>query len=141
MYNKISLLQPLMLIPENKQYLFFRGFFDGDGCISLNKNGGARLYFYGHYNQYWQPLMDILTDLNIKYTYQQINRKNNTHLSSHLYISNKPGINTLFQYLYPSQKYDFGLSRKYIKMLSVSNSIKRQYFSTKHRKADAIKLY
>lgn len=141
MKDKIKMSKAFDLIPVTKQYLFLRGFFDGDGCISLNKNGGSKLYFYGSYYQNWNPISKILHNQNIKYTYQQVSRKNFKHNSSHIYITNKPGIDALFSYIYPNLKFDFGLYRKYTKLLTSHKNIKRKYYERKHKKTSIKKEY
>jgi DNA-binding transcriptional regulator WhiA len=106
---------------------FLRGFFDGDGCIAISKRNVCRLYFYGNYSQLWDSIFKILTFLDIKYTYQQISRKNGNHKSSHVVISNKEGINKLFEFIYPNRIFDFGLYRKFEKLNKVSETIKNVY--------------
>lgn len=111
---------------ENYPY-FLRGFFDGDGCINISKNNNSRLYFYGSFDQDWNLIFDTLKQLNIKYTYQQIIRKCGKHKSSMICISNKCGINLLYEYIYPSRKFDFGLFRKYEKLNSIKGGVKSNH--------------
>jgi len=120
---------------------FLRGFFDGDGCI-FNNSTRASLYMYGSYEQIWTPVTNILNILDIKYTYQQISRKNGNHKSSHIVISNKEGINKFFEFIYPDRIFDFGLYRKFEKLNKVNQMIKNIH--TKHTSiqiAPSVKIY
>lgn len=140
--DKTNMLQAFNYIPLDSHSYFLRGFFDGDGCINISKNNGCRLYFYGNYYQSWNPIFEILNFLNIKYVYQQISRKNGDHKSSHIFISNKQGINKFFEFIYPNRKFDFGLLRKYQKLETVQSLIKNNHI--KHssiQTAPVIKIY
>ena len=55
----------LSVIPSNKHYLWWRGFFDGDGCFYCR---GAEHTFavWGSINQDWSELKSLLHKLNIK---------------------------------------------------------------------------
>jgi hypothetical protein len=100
MKNKLSMNKIYNIIKNKDLNYFIRGFFDGDGCINISKNNSCRLYFYGTYEQDWSLIFSIFKNINIKYTYQKIIRKNGKHKSSYLCISNKYGINIFFEYLY-----------------------------------------
>ena len=142
MSNKLDMSFAMNEIPIELHKYFIRGFFDGDGCINISKNGACRLYFYGHFDQNWSVLEYIMQKLDIKYTLQQIIRKEGKHKSTLICISNKDGINKMFEYMYPHRLYDFGLFRKYEKLKSIKSLIKRSNpRSYKLQTADKVKAY
>lgn len=125
--NKLSMSHIKKYIKDEFFRFFLRGFFDGDGCINLSKKSSCRLYFYGSYDQDWGVLQGLLIELDINHIYQKISRKNGSHKSSHICISNKRGINILFEYLYPDRLYDYGLARKFEKLNTVKSLIKSDH--------------
>lgn len=143
MIDKINMKNILSAIDISYLNYFIRGFFDGDGCISISKSNHSRLYFYGSFDQKWDLLFDIFRQLNIKYAYQKITRKNGLHKSSFICISNKHGINILYEYMYPNRVYDFGLSRKYEKLNSIKNLIKSKHIKEydEIQNLDIVKIY
>mgnify|MGYP006921355935 CR=1 FL=1 len=129
--DKVNMQSVSKIIDTDNLCYFLRGFFDGDGCIAISKNKRkGRMYFYGSFEQKWELVFDILKNLEIKYTFQQIVRKNGSHKSTHICISNKHGINLLYEYIYPNRTYDFGLLRKYEKLDSIKGSIKHKHVIT-----------
>ena len=107
----------LNYIPSNLHYLWFRGFFDGDGSIYVART--VKLAFYGNYNQNWDSLTKLYNSLDISYCQQQISRKNGKHLSSQVVSSKKTDLTKFFNYIYPQNSYDgIGLVRKYEKFLN-----------------------
>lgn len=141
--DKINMSNILNHINKKDLCYFLRGFFDGDGCISIRKGNSNCLYFYGSFDQNWSLVFDILKNLNIKYTFQQIIRKNGEHKSTHICISNKCGINILYEYMYPNRKFDFGLFRKYEKLNSIKGLIKSNHIKkySEYQNADVVKIY
>lgn len=111
--------QILKKIPKNFRKYWYRGFFDGDGCINVKKMKNSksfRLYFYGPDVQDWSSIFELFKNLDIKYKHQIISRKNGKHKSSHIVSSFRDDIVKFFEYLYPNFKYDIGLYRKYEKL-------------------------
>jgi len=106
-------------IPENLKHYFWRGLFDGDGCIYINKkNYCYQLCFASCYDQDWSSLAKVLTDLNIKFSIRkQIGKTGNK--SSQLRITNKSKIIKFSDYMLYG--YQFGLTRKHEKLKSLSN--------------------
>ena len=141
--DKIKMNNILNTINNFNLSYFLRGFFDGDGCINISKNNHSRLYFYGSFEQEWDLIFNIFKNLNIKYTYQQIIRKDGKHKSSHICISNKWGINLFYEYLYPNREFDFGLLRKYEKLNSVKSMIKRKHIIpyNDNKEIESLKTY
>lgn len=141
--DKINMYNVLNYITDADLSYFLRGFFDGDGCINISKNNSCRLYFYGAFAQDWKIIFNVLKKLDIKYTFQQIIRKNGKHKSTHIVISNKYGINIFYEYLYPNRIYDFGLLRKYEKLNAVKGLIKSNHVKkhTDNQTVDKVKTY
>ena len=142
MRNKLDMSEAISLIPAEIKNEFLKGFFDGDGCISISKTGRCRLYFYGNFEQEWSVLTNLLKSLDISHTLQQISRKGGKHKSTHICISNRYGINKLFEYLYQERVYNFGLARKYQKLLSVLGLVKSNHKRTyREQTTDTLKIY
>lgn len=125
--------------PEDYPY-FLRGFFDGDGCICLRQHHSL-IYLYGSFDQDWSFVLNIFDSLSIIYNHTLMTRKGGKHKSSFICISSKHDCITLFEYLYPDYKYDFGLFRKYEKLLLNKNSIKRKRLNLKRENTFCIKNY
>ena len=141
--DKINMSNILSTIKHNDLNYFIRGFFDGDGCINIAKNTHARLYLYGSYEQDWSLIFNILKKLDIKYTYQQIIRKNGKHKSSLICVSNRHGINLFYEYIYPDRIYDFGLKRKYDKLNIIKSLVKSEHIRQyqENQSAEVLKEY
>lgn len=140
--NKNNPKKALEVISIEYHPYFLRGFFDGDGCISVSKRNKARMYFYGTYDFIWNPIFDIFQTLDIHYIYQQIVRKQSKHKSSHVFISNKFGIIKLFEYIYPDRIFDFGLYRKFEKLkLTIEATTIVREIRKKDQKAKTLKVF
>lgn len=120
-YNIKSFASPTKIlnkIPENLRHYFWRGYFDGDGCISVFKKWNfGTLVFTGAYTQDWTDLEKLLKSLNIKYkTKKSISKLG--HKQSRVLITNKKGINIFCNYIYRNRENDnIGFDRKYNKFL------------------------
>ena len=118
-YRTKSIASPtkvLSTIPKNKHYLWWRGFFDGDGCFYCN---GATHTFaiWGSIDQDWSELKSLLNDLNIKSVrHEEYRRKNGTHLSSCIAVGVQDDIKTIGKYIYQNRM-DIGFRRKYDKYI------------------------
>lgn len=103
----------LSLIPNYLKHYWFRGLFDGDGCL-LNPETYAtyNLCICSSYEQDWTYIENLFKELNISY---KINRKiGKKHKGSTIHIFNKRGIKYFFEYIYKNKEIDnIGLSRKY----------------------------
>jgi len=142
MSNKINMNTIKDYILEEDYPYFLRGFFDGDGCIINRDNSRcSALYFYGAFNQDWSFILNIFEVLSIKYNYSLNIRKQGKHKSSFICISSKYDCAKLFEYLYPNCIYDFGLFRKYEKLLISKMSIKRKRPNTRRENTFCIKHY
>jgi len=112
----------LNLIPDNLKYYWIRGYFDGDGCIYINKkNYINHIVFSSSYNYNWDFITQILNNLNIKFNIINTISKNNNK-SSALRIINKNDIIKFANYLY----YDddlICLKRKQVKIYSLYKEV------------------
>lgn len=95
-------------IPKHLHHYFFRGFFDGDGCLTNNKN--HCLSFTGSYEQDWIDITKMIINLTDSYpkTIRRINDKG--HKNSFIYIYEKEKVKKVLSYLYGGEQ--MGLSRK-----------------------------
>lgn len=68
-------------ISEKMKPFFIKGFLDGDGSISLDKNNLFRICFNGHKYQNWDFLEDFCNKRNIKFSIYRKDRisKHKTH--------------------------------------------------------------
>lgn len=105
----------LNLVPETLENYFWRGFFDGDGCIYIRKNGLAVINFTSSYDQDWTDLINRLKTIGLSpLVKKNINKNGNS--SSYLTVLRKWDIVNFFKYIYPNKIYDFGLQRKFKKL-------------------------
>lgn len=109
----------LSVIPKNLHYMFWRGYFDGDGCIYLReKDKLGQICLVSSYDQDWSSLSKLLTDKKINFTISRIISKKN-HQSSRLIITKAAHIIEFFNFIYPNGFDEIGLSRKYKKFESL----------------------
>lgn len=115
-YDQKSFVSPtkiLALIPSDLRYLFWRGFFDADGCVTFSKTfNQGRITFTGHIHQDWKDLVNMLDSLGIKST--KVVYSGKTQYSMIRVLTPKR-IQTLYNYLYQGAR-KIGLRRKLIKM-------------------------
>ncbi len=113
-----SLVDPakiLSKVPKNLQYLWWRGYFDGDGCFYCDKDKPGRSFtLWGHINQDYTSTKELFNNLGIKYTYKQFTRKSGR--GSFITIRKVEDIEKLGKFLYQDHL-DIGLKRKYHKYL------------------------
>lgn len=114
----------LKYIPKNLHYLFWRGYFDGDGCLHIVKGYKyAALAFSGNYELSWKSLSSLLNKIGATYRIaRQVYKKG--HKDSKLIICNKQSIKKMCSYIYHNRGRDkIGLSRKhktYLKFLKLN---------------------
>lgn len=104
-------------IPHSLSHYWWRGYFDGDGSIALSKNGCRNLSFWSTHDQDWTELSKLMTSLGVTFNIYFYTRKCGN--SSSLTISHKDKIRKVRSYLYPQGIYDFGLKRKFDKLMMV----------------------
>jgi len=106
--SKIGPEKILSLIPEDLHFMFWRGFFDGDGSISYSKNFNI-IKFSGSIELKWKSLTTLCESLGISYGLYYDKTKGNT--SSCISIQTKIGIAKFIDYAYQSNL-EIGFSRK-----------------------------
>lgn len=117
--SRVSPTKILAHIPECLRSYFWRGFFDGDGSLTLMpKHAFGVLSFAGSYTQDWSDLERLLKSFNIRYKLQRNVRKDGNN--SRIIISYKEGVSGMCQYMYRGRAEDgIGLNRKYERYLSL----------------------
>lgn len=119
-------------IPTSKQFLFWRGYFDGDGSIYCDKNQNYGISFKSCKNQNWDCLSELLKNLKIKHEIRNITNKNSC--GSEIRFHKYQDIFSFFNYIYPNQEYDFGLSRKYNKFqIFCQQKVKNSYLFNEYK--------
>lgn len=131
-YNKSKIAPTKLLenIPEKFHFHFWRGYFDGDGCLYLKNK--RELAFWGNKEQDWSETTKLFDKLNIN-PYKIIfhNRRNGKHCSSFIKVHFVESIKRFCDYIY-QDGYQCGfLNRKYEKYFilkeMVLNKTKRFY--------------
>lgn len=124
-FTEKSLQEPTKIlekIPKHLHLYFWRGFFDGDGCISLYGENSQRatIKFSGQKNYKWKELTTYINSIGVEIfsIYSTTDKKN--HGSSGFVIQNKKDVNILISYLLKSE---LGLARKTEKMKIFQNNI------------------
>lgn len=118
-YNNKSLSSPekiINAIPENMRYYWWRGYFDGDGCITVSKNKRPRISISGNYEYNWNFCTKFFPHLQWTIN-KRISKKNHKH--SLVTLNTKDTIDFL-NYIYHNkdvEKTKIGLDRKYEKYL------------------------
>ncbi len=109
----------LNAIPAKYHYLFWRGYFDGDGCLSIKGKGKqAQLNISSTFEQKWTSVCDLLDELQIKYKINHWIRKNSKYSCVEIYTMSD--IIKFCSYIYSNRDNDkMGLTRKYQKYLTV----------------------
>lgn len=112
-YRDKSHVEPskiLGAIDKSFHYLFWRGFFDGDGCIERQKSM-RRITFTANFNYRWTCLCSYLKNLNIKF-YISRRHKDGVGGQSTVVFWRKNDVMKFYKEIYPDG-FDFGLRRKY----------------------------
>lgn len=103
-------------IPESYKYLWYRGFFDGDGCFYISSNNKIiQSNCSGKISQDWLFLENKLRELDISYTIQRYTEKTGNKWSR-IRWTGYTNLIKFGRYIY--QNYDncsMGLTRKYLK--------------------------
>lgn len=119
--NSISPDKILKKIPKNIKHYWLRGYFDGDGSISMKIKGHKSLTFSSNKDQDWSFIVFILDQLDIKYKHRIL--KDKLGQSSQIRITKQIDILKFAEYIYPNFIYDFGLKRKYNKLFELKQHI------------------
>lgn len=114
-----SYSNPIILgdIPKDLHHYWWRGYFDADGCLYVNK----KLCLYqtclsSTYNQDWTHAENMLNELELKYTVMRTIRSEKSRYSA-IRFTSKPSMIKFGEYLYAGEQ--FGLERKLNKYLSI----------------------
>lgn len=115
-YREKSLISPikvLSIIPDELKYLWWRGYFEGDGCFydgSHLKIPSYKFTIWGSVNQNWECVINLYNQLKIKppvpYKYHRTSGE-----SSCIILSKKEYVVLLGNYIYQDRT-DIGLQRK-----------------------------
>lgn len=118
--SKVASTNILEKIPHELRGYWLRGLFDGDGCCYVNKSNRARqVSFSGPYDQDWS-FINILREYDIKYSQSQriqMKKDGKENRSSLVRFCSKKDIKQFANLIYPDLQFDFGLLRKYNKLL------------------------
>jgi hypothetical protein len=99
-------------LSENMKMFFIKGFLDGDGSISLHKDGSFRVSFNGDINQNWDFLEDYFQVYGLKYAIykkERISGNGKTHRCSVVEVLKNENKKKFCESLINS---DIGLRRK-----------------------------
>lgn len=129
-YKNKSIISPKLIlkkIPIKWHNYFWRGYFDGDGCLCIKNR--TCVTFWGSINQDWSEIINLYKKLNIKYyDIRKYIRKNGKHKSSCIEIRHISEVLKLCEYMYKNYETDnIGLKRKfniYLNCIEKSKSIK-----------------
>jgi len=101
-------------IPDDLRVYWFRGFFDGDGSVTIKNKGHHSIAFTGHAEQDWAFIIQFFKKIKIEnFKYRIIMSRGGR--SSQIRVSNKKDLLKFENYLYFDYDiYELGLLRKRI---------------------------
>jgi len=109
-----SACEIIQTIPDELKSFWFRGLFDGDGCLYVDKQNRTNVSIASTYEQNWTYMENLFKKLNIKYSINKSISK--VGKSSTICIRNKQGCKSFLDYIYNGVETDkIGLTRKYQK--------------------------
>lgn len=114
----------LSKIPAHLQHYWWRGYFDGDGCIHLHDSGTHQLFFTSGIRQRWEFAKKICKKLGIKYSVSKTIETKTGNKNSRFKIQNIDGIIKFCKYLYLNFEDDMCFNRKRQKYLELLNKVK-----------------
>lgn len=125
--SQISADPVLNIIPKNLHPYWFRGYFDGDGCVCSLKNGLApKMFITSTIKQNWSFMKELSNELKINFKIRKCKNRNYTYKkvkkvgkSSIFEISNRFDLFVFFGYIYGEHLQRFGLKRKYNKFINI----------------------
>jgi len=97
-------------IPEQLKVYWFRGFFDGDGSVTIKNKGHHSIAFTGNKNQDWYFITELFNNIGIKNFKIRIVKSRGGE-SSQVRITNKADLLLFENYLY-FENDNLGLYRK-----------------------------
>ena len=124
-YKVKSFVSPtkiLSKIPNELKYYFWRGYIDGDGCISSLPHR-RELAIWSTIEQDWSEVINLFAKLGVsKYQIYKYRRKKGKHKSSVIRMGSVKDIKLVGDYIY--QSYDnIGLKRKYLSYQNILEMI------------------
>lgn len=93
-----------------EKQLWFRGFFDGDGSVTIIPKGHHSIAFTGHKEQDWNFIINLFNEIGIN-RYKERIITSRGGFSSQIRITNKKDIN-IFQYYLYNDSINISLIRK-----------------------------
>ncbi len=111
--DKISSPESILnKIPDKLKLYWFRGFFDGDGSVTIKKKGHHSIAFTGNEKQDWKFIIDLFQLINISnYKIRIVESRGGK--SSQIRISNKRDLILFENYIYSDyDEIELGLDRK-----------------------------
>ena len=112
----------LSTIPEHLKHYWFRGLFDGDGCIYFNPSGlHIKISIASSYNQDWKYVENLFTNTLLDKSFRiKRNLRKNGNGCSKIEVTKRSTILKFLDYIYSNYSTDrIGLPRKYEKYLKV----------------------
>lgn len=135
-YDKKSFVAPkkiLSKIPEHLKHYWWRGYFDGDGCLYVGTRNS--LAFWSTIEQDWSCLLGLYKSLSIESVVNKYVRKGGKHKASSVEVRKADMILNVMGYLY--KNYDeIGLKRKYEKYIKLVK--KRKTMKVKTNKYEGV---
>lgn len=107
----------LSKIPDHLKHYWWRGYFDGDGCVFFSSKQNV-LNFSGNIQQPWDFINELFLKLEIQGKTRE--KKYPQGNSSEINVKYCEGIQKFFKFIYPNG-FDFGLKRKFEIFLLIEN--------------------
>jgi len=110
-------------IPKTLLHYWWRGYFDGDGCVFYSQKTGYKtsVSISGPYDTNWEFAESLFDNLGIKYSINRRHSKNGS--SSNIIAYQREHVNIFGEYLYRGEL--FGLIRKYKRFQNIKNFKKK----------------
>lgn len=118
-YSDLDLV--LDKIPIDKQNLFFRGYFDGDGCLSFQKIGAYKYTITMNQSAAHKTIVKFFKKMSLKPVVLKQESKRG-HLSKTINFFRKLEVRKLLDWIYTGNT-EICLERKYQKYLEMTNHI------------------
>ena len=112
----------IQYIPEPLHKYWWRGYFDGDGCLYIKEKGSLyQLSFTSSYDQNWSFVGKFCEDLNIKHNAIKRMVTNRGHSYSQIVITKRKFVYEAMYYIYKDKPH-IGIKRKRDKAINFINS-------------------